>query len=174
MAPVLFLFLMMAFPEILEDKRTYLGLSKSKFACRDNSSRSTRKLVSHLPGTFKTGTLFYLFYMLYVDDSVFSLNPGLTLKDKLTSSPTTSPGLALKLRLAQETIPEKLSEYYSHLQVSSMSALHLPLTSIIPHWPSIQNKRETYTYTQGRRIHTVQRNSNHKTERRICHLHQEL
>ena len=41
MAPVLFLFLMMAFAETLEDKWMALGLSKAQFACMDNSPRST-------------------------------------------------------------------------------------------------------------------------------------
>ena len=34
-SPVLFLFLMMTFPETLEDEWTDLGLSKSQFACKD-------------------------------------------------------------------------------------------------------------------------------------------
>ena len=46
-SPVLFLFLMMAFTETLEDECTALGLSKAQFACKDNSPLSTRKLVSH-------------------------------------------------------------------------------------------------------------------------------
>ena len=58
MAPVLFLFLMMAFSETLEDEWTDLGLSKSQLACKYNSPRSTRKLVSHRPVTFLSGMLF--------------------------------------------------------------------------------------------------------------------
>ena len=44
MDPVLFLFLMMAFSETLEDKWTALRLSKSQSACTENSPRSTGEL----------------------------------------------------------------------------------------------------------------------------------
>ena len=68
MAPVLFLFLMMAFAETLEDEWTALGLSKAQFARMDNSPRSTGQLVSHRPGTFSSGILFELFCMIYVEN----------------------------------------------------------------------------------------------------------
>ena len=71
MAPVLFLFLMMAFAEPQEDEWMDLGLSKAQFARKDNSPRSTGKLVSHQPGTFSSGILFDLLCMLYVDDGTF-------------------------------------------------------------------------------------------------------
>ena len=71
MAPVLFMFLMMAFAETLEEKWTALGLRKSQFAHKDNTSRYTGQLVSHQPGTFSSSTLFNLFCMLYVDDGIF-------------------------------------------------------------------------------------------------------
>ena len=71
MAPVLVLFLMMAFAKTLEDEWTALVLSKAEFVCNDNSPRSTRKLVSHRPGTFSSGILFDLFCMLYVDNGAF-------------------------------------------------------------------------------------------------------
>ena len=71
MDAVLFLFLMMAFSETLEDEWTYLGLSKAQFARKENSPRSTIQLVSHQPGNFLSGMLFDLFYMLYVGDGAF-------------------------------------------------------------------------------------------------------
>ena len=71
MALVLFLFLMMVFAETLEDEWTALGLSKYQFAHKENSPRSTGKLVSHRPGNFSYVTLFDIFCMLYVDDGAF-------------------------------------------------------------------------------------------------------
>ena len=71
MAPVLFLFLMMAFTKILEGEWTALGLSKARFVCKDNSPRSTGQLMSHRPVTLSSGIIFDLFYMLYVDDGAF-------------------------------------------------------------------------------------------------------
>ena len=96
MAPVLFLFLIMAFDETLEDKWTDLGLGKSQFARKYNSPRSTRQLVSHQPGTFLSGTLFDLFCMLYVDDGTFFLNTGPSLNEGSPSYLNTSLGLSLK------------------------------------------------------------------------------
>ena len=71
MAPVIFLFLMMAFAKTLEEEWTSLGLSKAQLAQKDNSPRSTVQLVSHQPGTFTCGALFDLFCMLYVDVGTF-------------------------------------------------------------------------------------------------------
>ena len=71
MAPVLFLFLMMAFSETLEDKWKALELSKAQFARKGNSPRSTGQSVSHQPGTFSSGTLLDILCMLYVDDGGF-------------------------------------------------------------------------------------------------------
>ena len=71
MAPVLFRFLMMTFVNTLEYKWTALGLSKSQFARKNNSPRSTGQLVTHQPGTFLSGTLFDLFCVIYVDDGAF-------------------------------------------------------------------------------------------------------
>ena len=68
---VLFLFLMMAFAETLEVEWTALRLRKSQFVRKDNSPRSTGKLVRHRPGTFSSGILFDLFCMLYVDNGAF-------------------------------------------------------------------------------------------------------
>ena len=65
------MFLMTAFSETLEYKWKALGLSKSQFAHKDNSPRSTRQLLIHQRGTFLSGMLFYLLCMLYVDDGTF-------------------------------------------------------------------------------------------------------
>ena len=71
MDPLLFLFLIMAFDETLENELTDLGPSKAQFARKDNSPISTVQLVIHLPSTLSSGILFDLFLMLYVDDGAF-------------------------------------------------------------------------------------------------------
>ena len=71
MAPVLFMFMMMEFSETLEDRWTHLVLRKSQSTQKYNSPRSTGQLVSHQPGTFKHGTLFDIFRMLYLYDGTF-------------------------------------------------------------------------------------------------------
>ena len=75
---VLFLFLMIDFAKTVEDEWTALGLSKSQFACNDNSPRSTGQLVSHRPDTFLSGILLDLFYMIYIDDGTLKKNTELT------------------------------------------------------------------------------------------------
>ena len=71
MEPLLFMLLMMAFAKTLEDDCTDLGLNKAQFSHIYNPPRSTRQLVSHQPGTFTSGTLFDIFCIIYVYDSVF-------------------------------------------------------------------------------------------------------
>ena len=68
---LLFLFLMITFAKTLEDEWTALGLSKAQFLCKDNSPRSTGKLVIHRPGTFSSGILINLLCMLCVDNGAF-------------------------------------------------------------------------------------------------------
>ena len=84
MAPVIFMFLMMAFSKTLEDKWTALGLIKAQFACKDNSPRSTVQLVSHRPGTFSSGIIFDLLCMLYVDDGAFIFESRTDIKKVIT------------------------------------------------------------------------------------------
>ena len=70
-APVLFLFLMMAFAETLEQHWIANGLTKATFSRCSNSPRSTGQLISHKPKDFSKGILFQIFCMLYVDDGAF-------------------------------------------------------------------------------------------------------
>ena len=84
MAPVLFLLLMMAFYETLEDEWTALVLIQSQFACKYNSPRSTGKLVSHRPVTFTSGTLFGILCMIYVDDGAFVFESRTNIKKGIT------------------------------------------------------------------------------------------
>ena len=83
-SPVLFLFLMMTFSENLEDEWTALGLSKSQFSHIENSPTSTGKLVSHRPGTFTSGMLFYIFCMIYVYGGEFIFESGTDTKRGMT------------------------------------------------------------------------------------------
>ena len=71
MAPVLCIFLMMAFSKTLEDEWTALRLSKAQFVSKENSPRSTGQLVIHRPSTFTSRIIFYLICMLYVDNGTF-------------------------------------------------------------------------------------------------------
>ena len=48
-APVLFLFIVMAFAETLEKEWTLNGLTKAKFSCDNNSPLSDGQLISHPP-----------------------------------------------------------------------------------------------------------------------------
>ena len=84
MAPVLFLFLMMAFAETLEDEWTALVLIKAQFERKDNSPRSTVQLVSHQPSTLSFGMLFDLFWMLYIDDGEFVIESRNNIDKRIT------------------------------------------------------------------------------------------
>ena len=73
-APVIFLFIVMAFSETLEKEWTLNGLTKSKFSCDNNSPLSDGQLISHQLQSFNRGALFELFCMLYVYERAFFLN----------------------------------------------------------------------------------------------------
>ena len=70
-APVLFLFIVMAFAETLEKEWTLKGLTKAKLSRDNNSPLSDGQLISHQPQSFNRGALFELFCMLYVGDGAF-------------------------------------------------------------------------------------------------------
>ena len=102
MYPVLFLFLMMAFAETLEDEWTALGLSKSQFSRKDNSPMPTRKLVNHRPGTFLSGMLFEIFYMLYVDGGAFVFESRTNIKKGITLLSDHFARFGLKMHIGTE------------------------------------------------------------------------
>ena len=71
MAPVLYLFIIMAFAEILDISWKQLGNKVITFNTRTNSPRDRDSLTRQAPKTFSEGTLLYLFNVLYVDDGAF-------------------------------------------------------------------------------------------------------
>ena len=71
-APVLFLFLMMAFAETIEKEWDKHGIQRIEFNQHDNSPHSVGRLTSHPAKNFSQGTLFDIFCMLYVDDGAFA------------------------------------------------------------------------------------------------------
>ena len=71
MAPVLFLFMVMAFAETLEKEWTKAGLSMITLQQRSHSPQDTCKLTGHKVKTFSQGNLLTLFCVLYVDDGAF-------------------------------------------------------------------------------------------------------
>ena len=117
MAPVLFLFLMMAFAETLEVEWTALRLRKSQFVRKDNSPRSTGKLVSHRPGTFSSGILFDLFCMLYVDNGAFVFEFRTDIKKGITllSDNFSRFGLEMYIGTGGKL---RLNAYFSRPQIS--------------------------------------------------------
>ena len=72
MAPLLFLFMMVAFAETLKKKWRHTGLHMMTFHQRTHSPRDKVCLNGHKRNTFKDGTLFELFSVLYVDDGAFT------------------------------------------------------------------------------------------------------
>ena len=70
--PVLFLFIMMAFAETLEEEWVKNDLQMIKFKRQSNSPQSAGRITSHQRKSFSHGTLFGIFCMLYVDDGAFA------------------------------------------------------------------------------------------------------
>ena len=71
-APVLFLFLMMAFAETIEQEWDRHNIKKLEYHRHNNSPHSIGRLTSHPAKTFSQGMLFEIFCMLYVDDGAFA------------------------------------------------------------------------------------------------------
>ena len=80
MAPVLFLFMVMAFAETLEKDWTKSGLSMIKLQQRSHSPQDTGKLTRHKVKTFSQGNLLTLFCVVYVDDGAFPVENRLQLE----------------------------------------------------------------------------------------------
>ena len=80
MAPVLFLFMIMAFTETLEISWKKLGHKMITFNMCKNSLRDRGSLTGHAPQNFSEGTLLELFNVLYVDDGDFPFED----RDQLT------------------------------------------------------------------------------------------
>ena len=80
MAPVLFLFMVMAFAEILETEWIKADLKMINLRQHTHSPRDVCKLTGHKKKNFEQGTLLALFCVLYVDDGAFTFED----RDQLT------------------------------------------------------------------------------------------
>ena len=71
-APVLFLFIMMAFAETVEAEWDKHNTQKIEFKRHSNSPQSSGKITSHPAKNFSQDTLFDNFCMLYMDNGAFA------------------------------------------------------------------------------------------------------
>ena len=71
-ALILFLFIMIAFAETIEKYWVRNDLKMIKFNGHSNSPQSSGRITSHPAKIFSHGTLFKIFFMLYVDDGAFA------------------------------------------------------------------------------------------------------
>ena len=72
MAPVLFLFMVMAFAETLETEWIKADLKMINLRQHTHSPREVGKLTGHKKNNFEQGTLLALFCVMYVDDGAFT------------------------------------------------------------------------------------------------------
>ena len=72
MAPVIFLFMVMAFAETLEKEWIKAGLNMVNLRQHTHSPCNVGKLTGNTKKSFDQGTLLALFCVLYVDDSAFT------------------------------------------------------------------------------------------------------
>ena len=72
MAPVLFLFMVVAFAETLEKAWMKAGLQMVTFRQHTHSPRNVGRFTDHKKNTFEQGTLLTLLCVLYVDYGAFT------------------------------------------------------------------------------------------------------
>ena len=72
MAPVLFLFMVVAFAETLETEWIKADLEMINLRQHTHSPRDVGKLTGHKKKNFKQGTLLALFRVMYVDNGAFT------------------------------------------------------------------------------------------------------
>ena len=72
MAPVLFLFMVMAFPETLETEWIKADLKMINLRQHTHSTHDVGKLTGHKKNKLEQGALLALFYLLYVDNGAFT------------------------------------------------------------------------------------------------------
>ena len=118
MAPVIFIFLMMAFSKTLEDEWTDLGLRKAQFVRKDNSPRSTRQLVSHRPGTFSSWVIFDLLCMIYLYDGIFVFESSNDIEKRINLLSNHFARLRLEMHIRTQKKPQRLNAYFPRPQVS--------------------------------------------------------
>ena len=157
----------MALDKTLEDKRTALVLSKAQFTRKDNSPRSTGKLVIHQPVMFISGTLFDIFCMLYVDYGSFIFESRSDIKKWINLLSNHFAGFGLEIHIGTK-------KSLKNLMCILLAFSFIQRTNFTARWPRQLHpgppekiKWEKETHTWGWRICQVQRNSNHQIERSI-------
>ena len=163
MAPGLFLFLMMAFDETLEDEWMDLGLQKSQFAHKDNSPRSTIKLVIHQPGTFSSGDLFDIFCMVCVYYCAFVFESRNDRKKRITFLSNHFARFGLKMHIGMGGNTSN-TECVFFLSTFFFNARNVPLTDLTNSILVLQkNKaRKIDTHVRMKNI-TSAKNSDHQS-----------
>ena len=82
MAPVLFLFMILAFAKTLETEWIKADLKMINLRQHRHSPRNVGKITGHKKKNFEQGIILALFYVLYVDDGAFTFED----RDQLTRS----------------------------------------------------------------------------------------
>ena len=80
MAPVILLFMVMAFNETLETEWTRIGMNMITLQQRSHSPQEIGTLTVHKEKTFSQGNLLTLFCVLYVDNDTFPLEDRLQIE----------------------------------------------------------------------------------------------
>ena len=126
----------------------------------------------HHPGSFIFVTIFDLFCMIYVDDGEFVFESRDDTKTEFNLLSNNSYRFVLEMHIGTgDDSSKRECILFPHTGFSTPT-LHRPLTSLTPPYYPRQRKLETEMHTWGRRIHYLQRSIDHKSERRIHHLHQ--
>ena len=120
-------------------KWTALVLSKSQFARKDNSPRSTGQLLSHRNGTFLSGILFDILCLLYVDNGAFVFESRTNIEKGITLLSGHFSWFDLEMHIITEKLPSK-TECLFFLPPGFFNTQTLPLTSLTTSTLSLQNE----------------------------------
>ena len=124
-APVLFLFIMRAFSETLEEEWVKNNLQMIKFRRKSNSPQSSGRITRHPAKTFSQGTLFELFCMLYVDDGAFAFETRKEMEVGSNLVFNHFRRFGLQMHVGSKSKPSKTEYVFSlHIQRSSFTRRH--------------------------------------------------
>ena len=176
MAPVLFLFMVMAFSVTLEKECTRSGLNMITLQQRSHSPQDIGKMTGHKVQPFSQGNLLTLFFVLYVDNGAFPFKDLLQLELGISLIHNNFVKFGLEIYIGRGNKASKTGCILFHHQVFSLKE-----NSIIrDQWREYGNHKKIQTsqggvarekmQTRRKFIHCTYRNKTDNCGKRQCHI----
>ena len=137
---------MIVFSKTQEEEWVKNDLQMIKFRRKRNSPQSSGRITSHPAKTFSQGTLFELFFMIYVDDGAFALETRKEMEvgSNLVFNHFRRFGLQMHVGYKSKLSETECVFFPSpgHFKIMTLPSTEIPTDSSLSHLEILKHKKE--------------------------------